>query len=161
MTSNTWLPPKLEQAAFSSPNDFMQSAYACFKRDFLNPSNYAIYKGLPVKAANLPNEGGFHKSFIHIVSCDDRAIGGRLYDFERCERIPWIRPIIDNSSDSEVLKWRNKRKGGFRQLLWLPSHEFLIVLAVRREAMLLWTAYPVTNNHTKEKLKKEYESSTK
>ena len=39
--------------------------------------------------------------------------------------------------------------------------EYLVVLEIRQDYALLWTAYPIERQHTKEKLLKEYEGYKK
>ena len=41
------------------------------------------------------------------------------------------------------------------------SRMYLVVLEIRQEYALLWTAYPIERQHTEEKLLKEYEDYKK
>lgn len=49
-----------------------------------------------------------------------------------------------------------RRHNERRILLWFEEYEYLVVLAERNGYCLLWTAYPVTRDHGKRKLLKEY-----
>ena len=82
-------------------------------------------------------------------------------DMRRCERIRWPRPVIDHSGDEAIKIWENVRKGEKRICLWLEKEEYLVILAERRGYILLWTAYPVTQEHTKRKLRKEFKEAQK
>ena len=80
-------------------------------------------------------------------------------DFQRCRRIRWPRPIIEHADGLVVKIWENRRGSETRVCLWLENVEYLVVLALRRRYLLLWTAYPVTEPHRKRKLQKEYEAA--
>ena len=54
-----------------------------------------------------------------------------------------------------------KRKGEKRICIWFEDVEYLVVLALRKGYILLWTAYPVMRPHRKRKLQKEYAAYTK
>ena len=53
------------------------------------------------------------------------------------------------------------RRGDRRVCLWLPVADYLIVLAKRPTYTLFWTAYPADREHTRRKLRKEYEEARK
>jgi len=54
-----------------------------------------------------------------------------------------------------------KQRDAQRTVLWCEAAEFLVVLEVRRKSWVLLTAYPVTEEHRKRKLQREYERYTK
>ena len=86
----------------------------------------------------------------------------RTPDLRRCERIGWLRAIIDNADDDRVKVWENERtgtKGRERSvLLWLEEEDFLVVLGKRAGYYLLVTAYQTNRDHTRRKLRREYEA---
>ena len=55
----------------------------------------------------------------------------------------------------------NTRKGKDRMLIYHEAEEYLVVLEIRQDYVLLWTAYPIERQHTKEKLLNEYEDYKK
>ena len=89
----------------------------------------------------------------------------RIPDLRRCERIRWPRPIIENIANPGVLIWENTQhsnSGIERNIcLWLKEKGYLVILRKRKKYLLLWTAYPVTRNHTKRKLQKQYDAYKK
>ena len=86
----------------------------------------------------------------------------RTPDLRRCERIRWIRAIIEHADDQSVLVWENNRGGNQGILLWLKSQDFLVVLGRRSQGYaMLVTAYPTNREHTRRKLLKEYEQARK
>lgn len=69
--------------------------------------------------------------------------------------------MIDNINHPYLKVWENERKGKKRMLIYHEDEDYLVVLDVRDSYSLLWTAYPIERNHTREKLMKEYEAYEK
>lgn len=132
---------------------YVDLAYDCFCDDFLKPNRSLLYNGLPVNIPTFPAKDNYNGAFWHFVS-KENEIGIRMYDLERCVRIPWIRPIIENSNDDSVCKWRKKVKKKERHILWLFD-EYIVVLEERKTKMLLWTAYVVEYENQIKKLIKD------
>lgn len=103
---------------------------------------------------------GKERSFWHCIQ-EGRIEEQRTPDLRRCERISWIRAIIEHANEPIIKKWQNKKGRHIRQLLWLEEAEYLIVLEERIKTWLLWTAYCTTLGHTKNHLRKEYEATQK
>jgi hypothetical protein len=53
--------------------------------------------------------------------------------------------------------WRSERQGDQRIVIALADFSYVVVLADRREYVLLWTAYCVEHEHRRAKLRKECE----
>lgn len=97
-------------------------------------------------------------TFWHIVSSGN-VEEERLPDLRRYERIAWPAYILEMCEEClELRVWKNKRGGKTRVLLWCVKEDYLVVLDERKEFYLFWTAYPIERKHTREKLRKEYES---
>ena len=103
---------------------------------------------------------GKEATFWHFTS-EGAVEADRIPDIRRCERIQWPKAIIENAHDSSVLEWENERRGERRACLWVPEVDYLVVLAVRKDYALPWTAYLVTQDHQKRKLEKEYTAALK
>jgi hypothetical protein len=58
-------------------------------------------------------------------------------------------------SPSDVRVWRSQRRGDPRIVIALGDFSYVVVLAERREYVVLWTAYFVDQAHRREKLRKE------
>ena len=101
-------------------------------------------------------QDGKEQAFWHITCRDDARTGEREIDLRRCERMPWPRPILDNSQDEIIWVWKNQRKRRqTRVLLWLEYLDYLVVLAERPKAFILVTAYCTDLASQKQKLIKE------
>lgn len=98
------------------------------------------FRGMRVNCRRRPETAGRWSSFWHLVQ-EGRSEEEREPDLRRCERLRWVRWIIQNASfHPEIEEWQNMRKGGRNTLLWYRE-EYLVVLARRRDYWLLRTAY--------------------
>jgi len=53
----------------------------------------------------------------------------RLPDLRRSERLPWVRPMIENPDQPEVLAWDYKEGDGtIRTYVWLKDHDFVVIM---------------------------------
>lgn len=82
----------------------------------------------------------------------------RTPDLRRCERIPWIRAIIENAHNPSVQIWSNANRGDRRTSIWFDE-EYLIVLGHRKGYWQLITAFPTNRDHTVRKLRTERDDS--
>ena len=153
-----WLSPLVLLEDFGGSWDrYEDHVYALFYRDFVEAG--PVYEERSVRITRQLVKGK-ERTFWHCIQEGDIE-EARTPDLRRCERICWVREVIENAADPAVRKWCNRRKGRTRQLLWLEDAEFLVVLEDRRTLWLLWTAYCTTYPHTKRKLRREYEASMK
>lgn len=159
MTTNypSWLPPITPLSDFGTDwNGYVQHIYQIFEQDFIK-SKPALNGKLVIIDNRIRD--GKPECFWHLITeNDDRDFQKKEEDREwgllRCERICWIRPIIENYQDEAVLKWENKKRGKKSILLFLEQQNYLVVLNIRKTYFLV-TAYYV-RNHTKTKLLNEY-----
>jgi len=53
----------------------------------------------------------------------------RLPDLRRCERLPWIKPLIEHPSEPEVLAWdyeEGDRK--IKTYIWIRDNDFVVIM---------------------------------
>ncbi len=157
-----WLPDLIKYEDFSGDWEKYENAiYDRFVKDFHRNKNQLYLDGNRISCKKAPIINGKSGTFWHIVS-EGPAENEKVPKIARCERISWIRAIIENVSDDCVLQWIGEDyKGGSRTKLWLKDHDYLIIIANRSGYSLLWTAYVVDHNHQRNKLQKEYEDYAK
>lgn len=131
--------------------------YSIFYSDFI--ASQPIFLGLPVYVAKSLIRGK-EKTFRHCIT-EGSLEEERAPDLRRCERIRWIRSVLDNFQNTEVKTWQNKRGRNIRQLVWLEEAQYVVVLEKRRTSWFLLTAYCTDRSHTARKLRKEYETAQK
>jgi hypothetical protein len=129
--------------------------YEVFTADFITTP--ATFNGRPIIFDNRLGEKNRAECFWHVTSTED-PVDGRLPDMRRCERIEWIKQIIDNHTDPAVLKWETIRKGSVRTLLLLDEGNFLVVLANRSRNYFLTTAFYIEHASRKAKLMAEHDA---
>ena len=97
------LPPIINRRQFDNDQDFIEKAYETFIHDFVEYPPTFLNK----KVACLPNkttDGKYFNTFWHVITEGDHRESDRFVQ-ERIERIPWIRPIIDEQPDKDWYVW--------------------------------------------------------
>ena len=107
-------------------------------------------------------DGDKEEVFWHITSMEDKKAGERLPDLRRCERIRWIRCIIENSEQPEVRVWDYRESNGsIHTYLWLHSCDFVVILKNHSKyGRFLLTAFCV-HESTKRNLNSKFEKRIK
>jgi hypothetical protein len=143
---------KLEDCQ-GDPKKHIEAVYVLFKKDFIDSKPQ--YKNVKVSIIKKPIFDGKEWSFWHLTS-QGKEEDKRIPDLRKCERIGWIKPVIESSENGEIKFWKNKRKSDNRICLCYGDWEYLVVLIDKNSYVILFTAYPIQWRHTREKLEKEY-----
>ncbi len=113
-----------------------------------------IFRGERVNCRRLPEAAGRWASFWHLVQ-EGRVEDDRTPDLRRCERIRWVRWVIENAAKhAEIDMWQNTRGTEVNTLLWYRE-EYLVVLGQRQGYLLLRTAYCTDRSRRIAQLRKE------
>jgi hypothetical protein len=151
----TWLPEIVQLEQFKGDwGRFLNAIYTIFRKDFV--ISRPIFRGNRLGCKRYPLYDGKEATFWHVIQ-EGKDEDKRVPDLRRCERVPWIRPVIEHEQEPVIKVWENTRGYEIRICLWLEDFEYLVVLAKREGYIILWTAYPVTESHRKRKLQNEYE----
>lgn len=153
MTYPQWLPELF------SVHPWTDSTYSdlhhIFVRDFID--SQPLYQEQAIWF--FPEvEDGKHVIFWHLTTKDDELTGQRLPDLRRCERLPWVRPILCNSPCPKILDWDYEEGDGTtKTYVWLKEHDFVVILkkypnGSRRLITSFWVEHP----HTKRRLIDKY-----
>lgn len=161
MTSSTpsWLPPLACLEDFDGDaTDYIEHLFEIFSRDFI--ADKPQYNGSSV-FFDKADENGKPRAFNHITTDSDRT----TLDLRRCERIGWIKPIIENASNPAVLFWEREhftssRKSN-RLYFFLECDNFLVILEEKKNGHFMITAIYVDNPHQKRKHLKAHENYEK
>lgn len=154
-----WLPEIITlQDCGGNWSEYIEVVYDVFREDFVSDKPY--FRGRRLKLKRYPMSQDKESTFWHMTS-EGSNEAERLPDLRRCERIGWIKPIIENSRDPEIRAWSIRQKGETRISLWLERYEYLVILADRKDYILPWTAYTVTKPHQKVKLQKRFTEAQK
>ncbi|MBN1459633.1 MAG: hypothetical protein JXA57_08845 [Armatimonadetes bacterium] len=152
-----WLPGFVEFGDYGRNWDnYCDALYQFFRQDFVDDT--PMLMGTKVGLKRYPLTDGREATFWHLIS-EGQDEATRTPDFQRCRRIRWPRPIIEHADHMAVKVWENRRGTETRICLWFEAAEYVVVLALRKRYLLLWTAYLVTEPHRKRKFQKEYEEA--
>jgi len=153
-----WLPPLVRLDDYGGYWDrYEEALYQHFQDDFLESRPEAITK--PVSIRHHPKYKGKEWAFWHLIS-SGRIEQERLPDFRRCERIRWPRPLIESWGEDRVRAWEKGPKRDRRLLIALLDFSYLVVLASKRDHLVLITAYCIEQAHERRKLEREWERNS-
>ena len=150
--NEAWLGDLVELSG--DPLEYIELLYAHFTRDFID--SRPQLEGVQV-LHDGNDDNGKCACFVHITSKDDEDAGGRVVDLRRCERLCWIRPIIENSDKDEVLRWDEVKGSQRRIFLYVAEERFLVILEERKYGYMLVTAYYVGGNNSHQRFLKKYQ----
>jgi len=148
-----WLPSMVVVNPWT--HDTFDRLYAVFERDF--KATHPVYGGKAVRYFS-DVEDGKEVIFWHMTHRKEGLTEERLPDMRRCERLPWVRAIIENSNKREVVAWDYKEAdGSIRTYLWLKDFDFLVLMKKYRDgSRRLITSYFIDYPHKRRKLEKKY-----
>ncbi|HEU5253490.1 MAG TPA: hypothetical protein VFU16_09230 [Solirubrobacterales bacterium] len=113
-------------------DQYCDDLYRCFEQDL----RQASFFGLNVGRRKMPIVKGKPDGFWHAISEQvDRTSEDRNPDLRRCERVPWIGPMISACGSDRVLCWEQQRpakRGGNSVAVALPTFEFVVILRLRK-----------------------------
>ena len=148
-----WLPDLFPVGCWTE-NTF-EDLYDIFLRDFVE--HPLTYRGKSVWF--FPEKDDDKEVlFWHLTHREDRDTGERLPDHRRSERLPWVREILIQSSQPEIIDWDYEEgNGGIRTYVWLKENNFLIVMKkYTNNTYRLITSFWVEYENTKRKLERKY-----
>ena len=152
----SWLPDLITLEGHGGDwNAYLRAIHDAFRQDFVHRQPPAI-RGTRMGLKKHPMVNGMEATFWHLIS---EGVGedDRTPDLRRCERIAWPRPIIEAVDGGNVCCWPTLRGTEIRLQLAVEDFSYLVVVAMRNEYALLWTAFCVEHAHRRERLRKDYE----
>jgi len=127
-----------------------------FRHDFLdNPANYCSHPVLCFKDMDR----GKLNIFWHLTERDDKAIGGRIADPRRAERLAWARPMLDHVSDPNILHWDYEEGDKtIKTYVWLQDFDLVVILKRMPDmSRRLITSFYVDYSNKRRDLKRKYD----
>lgn len=164
-----WLPEMANVNPWEA--DTYEILYAIFHRDFV--ASRPRYRGSEVWY--FPQmEDGKEAIFWHLTTREHRPKpvprrmrryaesiaqqAGRYPDLRRCERLPWVRPIIENSREPELLAWDYREgHGNIRTYVWFKDRRFVVIMKKYRDCRRrLLTSFYVDENYKTRDFERKY-----
>jgi len=149
------LPEQIYLEEFSGNFDaYNEAVYEIFREDFVTTK--PTFEGVRLGLKKHPFVDDKEYTYYHFTHSGDIETE-RIPDMRRMERIPFPRPMIDNSNSKSLKVWRNKRGTKERILILHEEERYLVILEDRGEYILPWTAYYIEYNNKIRRLIREYE----
>ena len=137
---------------------YNQAVYEVFKNDFIKTR--PTFNGTKLRLKKHPYIDGKEYTYYHFTHSGNVEIE-RIPDLRRMERMPFPRPIIDNSKNNALRAWKIKRGTKERILIFSETEQYLVILEDRVDYILPWTAYYIEYTNKIRRLIKEYEAYKK
>ncbi len=167
MNNCKWLPKIVECEDYNKWNEYLDSIYEIFKKDFID--SRPIFEGKFVNFRKEPVDEKYEHAFIHLTHkknelCLSDNPNDRIPDPRRAERIGWNRAIIenykcnDNCCDCDkILYFEEYYKKNIRSYFLFKDVKFLVILEKRKKYNLLITGYYIEHENKMKKYIKKYE----
>lgn len=161
--NNCWLPPLNPYDFETNYSLYEAELYKKYRKDFID--SQPTFESKIVKVRFHPKVGEYEESFIHFTCKNYDNIEQREPDFKRCERLHWIRKLIENYLCKEncsnpkcdgIKIWEEPYKMYSRIHLLFEEERFLVILEKRKTYNLLITGYYLEYDNALEKQLKHY-----
>lgn len=136
----------------AEPNDVqMNLLWLTFKEHFID-FPFEV-DGVPikvhVKGSHVPDYEGYAETFVHLITRKSQS-GKRVFDRERANRLHWVRPILENRHDPEVVYFRFPEPDQrMRDYFWYREGDFLVILEQISAAKYVITSFHIDNRENR------------
>jgi hypothetical protein len=134
---------------------YLAAIYAVFRADFVTSPPVCGTRRWGLK--KYPMEAGKEATFWHFTS-EGRVEADRIPDFRRCERIGYVKPIVNAIGTDDVCCWEQSRGGERRLAVALPDFSYLTIIADRGSYVLPWTAFYVERDRDRQKFERDWKA---
>lgn len=139
--------------------EIIEKLYALFRKDFIE--NRANHLGRNVTFNGIINEysQGKVEGFWHVITRDDSTSQNRLIDYQRAQRLPWAKPLIENPYHEEIKFFfyeEGDTRKGIRHYIWLDSFNYVVVLQ-RKKTYYIWVTAFYVDRWKEKDLRKRFE----
>lgn len=157
------LPDMISFNDYGNWDVYIDTLYEIFRKDFIEskPHVDSIRFGLKYN----PSFQNRAYTFYHMTHKGEDE-KNRIPDLRRSERLPWCRHTIEHTDSYNLRFWEEERKGKHRICIWLEAcdqkghveieNNYFVILDVRKEYVLPWTAFCAEKHHNIRKKEKEY-----
>lgn len=125
---------------------YEEALYKIFQETLLGEVMH--FQGVRVGVRRLPEYKGKHFAFWHLISEGEKE-EERTPDLRRCERLAWVRWVIQNCDASpDISWWENERWGQKHIVIWHEKENYAVILARRNGYHMLKSAYLAAPHRT-------------
>ncbi|MEI8361371.1 MAG: hypothetical protein WCG01_04535 [bacterium] len=153
-TFPSWLPDVVPFSDFDCDlKKYLDHLHGIFEKDFL--VSRPVYNGKPVFFDKNVIEN-YSACFWHLITeskiADYQRVDVANLSLLRCERICWMRPVIENHKHQAVSVWENTRGRKTNTLFLLEDYDYIVVLTNIKDKFYLVTAYYIAYPNRKREL---------
>lgn len=121
--------------------------YAEFKRDFVTQE--FVFKGIKVKIilhhSRVEGYEKYPETFVHLITRKGQR-NIRVFDRHRANKIHWIRCILENYTDDEIIYFEYPESDqGIREYYWFKEGDFIVILERVTPHYVIVTSFHVDN----------------
>jgi hypothetical protein len=148
-----FIPPKL---ALTGNWDLdIETLYKQFSVDF--KASCPRYGGRAV-IHDRRQKDGKEIAFWHLVTRGDHRDYAGTPDYDRAERLPWVRALIEHPDEPGVRRFKYREGSGVvRTYIWYEAGGFAVVLEpLSRGAMRLITAFYIQSDMRRQEMRNKY-----
>ncbi len=138
--------------------------------DFIDEKTY-LNETIYIDPQSTQKSENKEKAFWHLTSRDKQYTvkegnkwvtkKDRLPDFDRAERLEWVKVIIENHNDSNIKNFYHKETKGKKEIrlyLWLFQKDFVVILQkLGSSSSFLVTSFYITHNSKRDEYQNRYE----
>jgi len=139
-------------------HSYIDAVYAIFEQDLIKNTPKFGSNNLSLKKYPLSQQRAY--TFYHLTHKGDNE-SERIPDLRRCERIGWVKPTIENTENWNLKFWEQSRHGKSRVCIQLSVEDdvdYFVILDVRVNCVIIWTAFVAEYEHEKRKKEKEFQN---
>jgi|APMed6443717190_1056831.scaffolds.fasta_scaffold14616_2 hypothetical protein len=87
----------------------------------------------------------------------------RLPDMRRCERLPWVKPLIEHPAEPEVLAWDHEEGDGtIKTYVWIRDYDFVVIMKKFPDGKRrLITSFYVDSGYKRDDFERKYANRIK
>jgi hypothetical protein len=158
----------VEEIEASKIFDYLYKEYFCV--DFIDTKTY-LNGSIYINPECNKKDDGKELSFWHLTTREKtytKKVGNqyikykdRLIDYDRADRLEWVKKIIENHSDSKIksfYKKETKHGNPIRLYLWAYDEDFVVILQkLGKSSSFLVTSFYITHADKRRDYQNYYE----
>ena len=144
-------------------NDELEELCEVFEDNFVTKP-FTI-NGLNVKVilhdSKVQGYEEYPETFVHLITRKSKS-GHRVFDRNRTNRIHWIKCILENSEEEEVLCFKHTEgNGAVRDYYWYQAEDFLVIMEEVTPDYIIITSFYIDDKYNRNYYQKKYEAYLK
>lgn len=138
-------------------SDQIKQLYKVFQQDF--ESSELIIDGHKVKVvlekSKVKGFESYPETFVHLITRKN-SLGKRRFDKKRANRIHWVRKILENRNEPDIIYFEfQESNGAIHHYYWLRSEDFVVIMKKIAPNYIIVTAFAIDGKNERSYLEKK------